>query len=126
MDRAPRIRRHGSRSNAAADAVVANRLEPEGIPVPIGAESSSWLDGTVHCDVDARQDVEAWLCRELADGGYHRSDEVTASAKAEGHQLPPAAPDTKESLREQTRRRIRPRWLLAVSIEAGICLRAGL
>jgi hypothetical protein len=31
-------------ASAAADAVVAGRLEPEGIPIPVGAESSSWLD----------------------------------------------------------------------------------
>jgi putative DNA primase/helicase len=42
------------------------------------------LAGTVHHDVDARQDVEAFLCRVLADGSYQRSDAIEAAAKDAG------------------------------------------
>lgn len=42
------------------------------------------LAGTVHHDSEARQDVEAFLCRFLADGTWRRSDAIEAAAKNEG------------------------------------------
>jgi hypothetical protein len=38
------------------------------------------LAGTVHHDVEARQDVESFLCQFLADGQYHESETIEAAA----------------------------------------------
>jgi hypothetical protein len=42
------------------------------------------LAGTVHHDVEARQDVESFLCRLLADGQYHESGTIEAAAAKQG------------------------------------------